>query len=79
MSFLDELLENGGHFVGERRENIVTFRAASNRSGDIDSFQTLVHRLREREGDGYSISNEHISSDHGMGLVDVIVLSVRDG
>lgn len=76
MNFVDELLEDGGRFIAQRRGAEVTFHPASNEIADLESFQAVVHRLREHEGDGYRIIRDDLSSDHGGGLIDAIVLLI---
>ncbi|AOH85608.1 hypothetical protein AWL63_18370 [Sphingomonas panacis] len=79
MSFVDEMVENGGHFFAECRGKSATFRPVSDRIEDIESFQTVVRRLREHEGDGYTIFQDHILADHGRGRVDLMVVSIGAG
>jgi len=46
-----------------RSSDGASFTPASGKDADLQSFQTLVRRLREREGDGFRIFNEHTNSD----------------
>jgi hypothetical protein len=79
LGFIDELLENGGHFIAERSGTRATFRAVSDRGNDVESFQTIVGRLRDHEGDGYTILRKHVSSEHGLDFVDLVILSLGAG
>lgn len=79
LGLIDELLENGGHFIAERGERRATFRPVSDRGGDVASFQTIVRRLRDHEGEGYTIIQDHMSSHHGLDFVDLVILSVGAG
>ena len=79
MSFLDEILEHGGRFIAERSDRSATFRPVSDRDNDLESFQSAVRRLREHEGDGYTICEDHVSSDHGRQQIDLIVVSINAG
>ncbi|CCW18788.1 hypothetical protein EBBID32_31430 [Sphingobium indicum BiD32] len=76
MSFLNDLLENGGNFIAERKEGSAILRPVSNRDADLESFQTVVRRVRENEGDGYAIFKDHVSSERGGNLVDLLILTV---
>lgn len=77
MSYFDELLESGGNFIVQRSEGSASFSPASEKDGDLQSFQTLVRKLRERDGDGFRIFREHMSSDHAGDLVDLVIVTVE--
>jgi hypothetical protein len=78
LAFIDELVEGGGNFVFTRTEGGASLRPASDRDSDLASFQNLVRRVRENEGDGYAIHLEHVSSDQPGNLVDLLVLTLED-
>lgn len=78
MSFVTELLENGGRYLAEREAGVVTLRPVSNSTTDLQAFQSLVRRVRDHEGDGYRTLKDHVSSDHGVGLVDLLVLTLHN-
>ena len=78
MSFVTELLENGGRYFAERDTDTATLRPASDSSADLEAFQSLVRSVRDHEGEGYSIQMDHVSSEQGVGLVDLLVLKLQD-
>lgn len=77
MSYIDELLESGGNFIVQRSEGSASFSPASERDGDLQSFQTLVRNLRERDGDGFRIFREHRMSDRAEDWVDLVIVTVE--
>jgi len=77
LAFIDELVEGGGNFVFTRTEGGASLAPASDRDGDLASFQNLVRRVRANEGDGYEIHLEHVSSDRPGNLVDLMVLTIE--
>lgn len=76
MTFVDDLLENGGNFILERSEGTASLRPASESDADLESFQVLVREVRAHDGEGFSIVKEHVSSDHPGDLVDLLLLSI---
>lgn len=78
MAFIDDLLESGGNFIIKRSEGIASLRPASDRDADLESFQALVDRVREHEGDGFSVLKDHVSSDRPGNLVDLLILTIKD-
>lgn len=78
MSFVTGLLEDGGHYLAERDASVATLRPASDSAADLEAFQSLVRRVRDHEGDGYTIRKDHVSSDHGVGLVDLLILTLEE-
>lgn len=78
MSFVTGLLEDGGRYLAERDASVATLRPASGSAADVQAFQSLVRRVRDHEGDGYTILKDHVSSDHGVGLVDLLILALKD-
>lgn len=78
MTFVDDLLENGGNFILERWEGTASLRPASEGDADLESFQGLVRKVRAHDGEGFSVVKEHVSSDHPGDLVDLLLLSIDD-
>ena len=78
MAFIDELLENGGNFIVRRSSDGASFTPASGKDADLQSFQALVRRLREYEGDGFRIFKEHTSSDRAGDFVDLVMITIGD-
>ncbi|WP_022685451.1 hypothetical protein [Sphingomonas phyllosphaerae] len=78
MAFIDDLLESGGNFILERSEGIASLRPASDRDPDLESFQAVVDRVRAHEGDGFSVLEDHVSSDRPGDLVDLLSLTIED-
>lgn len=77
MSYFDELLESGGNFIVQRSEGSASFTPTSEKEGDLQSFQTLVRRLRERDGDGFRIFRERLTSDRAEDFVDLVVVTME--
>ena len=78
LAFINELVEAGGNFVFTRTEGGASLAPASDREGDLASFQNLVRRVRAHEGDGYQIHLEHVSSERPGSPVDLMVLTIED-
>lgn len=76
MSYIDELLESGGNFIVQRAEGSASFRPASEKDSDLESFQALVRKLRQRDGEGFRIFREHVTSDRAEDLVDLVVVTI---
>jgi hypothetical protein len=76
VSFIDELLESGGHFIIERIEGGATLKPASPSDTDLRSFQAVVARVREHAGHGYRIFREHASSEHAEEYVDLVIVQM---
>jgi hypothetical protein len=77
MSYIDELVESGGNFIVQRAEGRASFSPASEKDSDLESFQALVRKLRQRDGDGFRIFREHITSDRAEDLVDLVVVTIE--
>ena len=75
MAFIDELAEGGGNFIFERIEGGASLSPASDRDGDLASFQNLVRRVRASEGNGYAIHIEHVCTDRPGNLIDLMILT----
>lgn len=78
MAFIDDLLESGGNFIIERSEGIASLRPASDANADLESFQTVVRRVRANDGDGFSVMKDHISSDRPGDMVDLLILTIDE-
>ena len=76
MSYIDELLESGGNFIVQRTEGGASFSPASAKESDLESFQSVVGRLRQRDGDGFRIFREHETSDHADDFVDLVLVTI---
>jgi hypothetical protein len=76
MSYIDELLESGGNFIVQRTEGGASFSPASEKESDLESFQSVVRRLRERDGDGFSVVREHVTSDYARDFVDLVLVTI---
>ena len=72
MAFIDDLLEGGGHFAMKRTEGGASLSPASARASDLHSFQNVVRRVRDNQGDGYAIRVEHESPELPGELVDLV-------
>lgn len=77
MSYIHSLIENGTNFRVDRRDEHASFRPASDSEADILAFQPIVRDLRAHQGDGYDIHIEHTLSDHGDGLVDLVLVTLH--
>lgn len=77
MSYIDCLIENGKNFRVDRKDESASFRPASNSEADLQAFQPVVRDLRTHQGDGYGIHMEHTLSDHGDGLVDLVIVTLH--
>lgn len=78
MSYIDTLIADGTHFRVDRKGGRVSFQPAGDSAADLDAFQSVVRNLRTNEGDGYAIHIEHPVSDHGHGLVDLVLVTLDD-
>jgi hypothetical protein len=78
MAFIDDLLENGGNFIIKRSEGIASLRPASDTDADVESFQSVVRRVRANDGDGYSVMKEHVLSDRPGNMVDLLMLIIDE-
>lgn len=77
MSYIDRLIENGKYFRVDRKDESASFRPASDSEADLQAFQAVVRDLRTHQGDGYGIYMEHALSDHGNGLVDLVIVTLH--
>lgn len=77
MTYIDRLFGNGTNFRVERKEGTASFRPASGSEADLQAFQAIVSDLRAHQGEGYAIHLEHTLSDHGDGLVDLVLVSLQ--
>lgn len=77
MSYIDSLIENGINFRVDRKDESASFRPASDSETDLQAFQAVVRNLRAHQGDGYDIHIEHTLSDHGDGLVDLVLVTLH--
>ena len=76
MSYIDELIESGGNFIVQRTKESASFRSAGEKDSDLESFQALVRKLRQRDGDGFCIFREHMISDRAEELVDLVIVTI---
>ena len=76
LSYIDSLIENGTNFRVDRKDETASFRPASDSEADLQAFQPVVRDLRAHQGDGYEILVEHALSDHGDGLVDLVLVTL---
>ena len=76
MSYIDELLESGGNFIAQRTEGGASFRPSTEKESDLESFQSVVRKLRQRDGDGFRIFREHVTSDRPHNVVDLVVVTI---
>jgi len=76
LTFIDELLESGGHFIIERTDEGASIGPAGTRDADLESFQQLVRRVRANAGNGYGIQVERLASDRPGCPVDLLVVSL---
>lgn len=78
LSYIDTLIADGTHFRVDRKDGSASFRPAGDSAADLDAFQSVVRNLRANEGDGYAVHIEHPVSDHGQGLVDLVLVTLDD-
>ncbi len=78
VTFIDELLESGGNYIIQRTHGGASLRPASDSDADLNSFQTVVKRVRANAGNGFRIHMDHVSSDRPGNLVDMLILSIDD-
>ncbi len=76
MSFLAELLEGGQGYSVKMTGGGASFSPAGDTMADLDAFQEVVALLEDHEGEGYDIHIKHVSSDHGNGLVDLVLIAL---
>lgn len=77
MSYINSLIENGTNFRVDRKDESASFRPASESEADLQAFQPAVRDLRAHKGHGYDIHIEHTLSDHGDGLVDLVLVTLH--
>lgn len=77
LSYIDSLIENGTNFRVDWKDETASFRPASDSEADLQAFQPVVRDLRAHQGDGYDIHIEHTLSDHGDGLVDLVLVTLH--
>lgn len=77
MSYIDRLIENGTNFRVDRKDESASFRPSSDSEADLQAFQPVVRDLRAHKGHGYDIHIEHTLSDHGDGLVDLVLVTLH--
>lgn len=75
LSYIDSVIENGTNFRVDRKDEGTSFRPVSDSEADLQTFQPVVRDLRAHQGDGYDIHIEHTLSDHGDGLVDLVLVT----
>lgn len=78
VAFIDDLLESGGNFIIQRSEGIASLRPAGDSDADLESFQSVVRRIRANDGDGFSVMKDHVSSDRPGDMVDLLILSIDE-
>ncbi|MDB5583650.1 MAG: hypothetical protein JWR80_8826 [Bradyrhizobium sp.] len=76
MAFIDDLLESGGNYIVQRASGGASFSPVSDKDADLKSFQSLVRRLREHDGDGFQIFKEHPTADRSEDLVDLVMVTI---
>ena len=79
MNYIENLLANGTNFRVDRKTNSASFRPAGDSSSDLEAFQSVVRDLHNHEGDGYRVHKAHPSSDHGRGLIDLVLVTFEPG
>lgn len=77
MSYIDDLIEHGTNFNVRRGDGTASFTPVSGRDEDLDAFQGVVRELRRNEGDGYSIHIDHVMSDRGGRVIDLVMVTLR--
>lgn len=77
LSYIECLIENGTNFRVDRKDENASFRPASDSEADLQAFQPFVGDLRAHQGHGYNIHIEHTLSDHGDGLVDLVLVTIH--
>ena len=77
LTYIDRLIENGTNFGVDRGDGTASFYPASDSEADLHAFQPIVRNLRAHQGDGYAIHVEHTRSDHGYGLVDLVLVRLK--
>lgn len=77
MSYIDSLIANSTNFRVDRKDENALFRPVSDSGADLQAFQPVVRDLCADQGDGYDIHIEHALSDHGGGLVDLVLVTLH--
>ena len=77
MSYIDSVIENGTNFRVDRKGESASFRPSSDSEADLQAFQPVVRDLRAHQGEGYEIQIEHALSDHGDGLIDLVLVTLH--
>jgi hypothetical protein len=78
MTFIDQLLKGGRHYIAERKTGSASFRPKGSAAADLERFQPVVKQIYESAGDGYSVFKDHASSDRPGNPVDLIILTLDD-
>jgi len=79
LNYIENLIPNGTNFRVDRKPDSASFRPAGSSPSDLEAFQSVVHDLHAHEGDGYRIHIAHRSSDHGHGLIDLVLATLDRG
>lgn len=77
MSYIDSLIGSGTNFRVDRKDESASFRPASDSEADLRAFQPVVSDLRAHQRHGYDMHIEHTLSDHGDGLVDLVLVTLH--
>ncbi len=77
MSYIDSLIENGTNFRVDRQDESASFRPTNDSETALQAFQPVVRDLRAHTGQGYDIHIEHTISDHGLDLVDLVLVTLH--
>lgn len=75
--FVERLLSGGNDFRVTQNGNVVTLKPRGSTHDDLKLFQPIVELARRNEGDGYEITMEHPCSDHGYGLIDLLLIQLH--
>lgn len=79
LSYIENLIANDTNFCVDRKVDRAAFKPAGDSPEDLEAFQSVVRDLRTHEGNGYRIHIAHPSSDHGHGLIDLVLVTLDRG
>lgn len=76
MTQIETMLAGGPGYKVTRSSGAATFQPAGGSAADLDAFQVIADELARYNGRGYQIFKDHVSSDHGDNLYDLIMVTL---
>jgi hypothetical protein len=75
MTQLETMLAGGPGYEVSRFDGGASFRPIGSAAADLDAFQEIADDLARHNGRGYQVFKDHVSSDHGDGLYDLVMIT----